>query len=215
MKEVIIPDFKVRGLWSKGTTIDKDLFGRTRAGSLWKCINSRCKKYKSVNNFHNFQTFAEYIQGLDHLMSKEPNGKFWQIDKDFNLYGDRSYCESNILFLPNEINSFITSMSKIRDLPLGVTYIDRSDGGNLKGLSKPYRASCKDRVSGAGTTYLEYFATPEEAHFAWIKHKKLLLETKMSKPHLIGYIRFEHFAQEWLDAFTYHINNKIIFNRIP
>lgn len=210
MKETIIEDFKVNFQWRKGITLSKDLYGRTRSGSLWKSINTRCKNYGSVNNFENFQDFTEHMQTLQFLMEKEKNGKFWQIDKDFNLSGDRSYSKENVIMLPNEINSFITNMDKDRELPLGVVFIDRTFNGN-KGLSKPYRANCKDRAGFGSTVYLEYFSTPEEAHLAWLSHKRDLLLDKKNKPLLKNHELFQRFVEDWLDAFSDCIANPKIF----
>lgn len=214
MKEIIIGDTKINGLWSKGYTLPEGVYGRTRAGSLWKAINTRCRKYNSVNNFENFQHFCEYIQGLAFKMEFESNGKYWQIDKDLNLLGDRSYNEANIIFVPNEINSFITNMSLPRELPLGVTYIDRTSSGKFKGLTKPYRANCKDRVGyEEGTVYLHYYDNPTDAHIAWLTHKLKLLKEKIQQPKLKHHPRLQVFAEVWIETLTGCINNRTIFKR--
>lgn len=199
--ETIVDDFKYNNLWVKNT-MKCGVSARTRSYLAWKSINTRCKNYGSINKFEDFQHFAEFMQTLDFKMQRESNGKLWQCDKDFNLHGDRSYCENNLVLLPNEMNSFIISMDKERDLPLGVIYIDRTSNGQLKGLSKPYRANCKDRVVHGATKYLHYFETPLEAHLAWVNEKKLLLLSKMKKENLVNHSRFKMFSEYWVDEFN-------------
>lgn len=210
--EIVVDDFKCNGVWVKNLTVN-GVAARTRSYLAWKSLNNRCKNYGSLNKFDDFQQFAEFMQTLDFKMQREVNGKLWQCDKDFNLFGDRSYCENNILLLPNEINSFITSMDKDRDLPLGVIYIDRTEAGQFKGLTKPYRANCKDRVTHGTTKYLQYFETPLEAHLAWVKEKKSLLLVKMTKEHLVNHQKFRMFSEQWLDTFDECISLKKEFKR--
>jgi hypothetical protein len=168
-------------MWVKNFTVEKGVYARTRSYYAWKSLKRRCVEYSSVNNFKDFQHFAESMRSLDFLYERESNGKLWQVDKDFNLNGDRSYCEDNIILLPNEINPFITNMDVDRELPLGVIFIDRTKGGKFKGLTKAYRANCKDRVVFGGTKYLQYYDNPLDAHLSWVEEKKALLCSKMKQ----------------------------------
>jgi len=179
--ENILPDFKINGMWVKNFTVTKGVYARTRSYYAWKSLKRRCLECNSVNNFKDFQHFAESMRSLDFLYERESNGKLWQVDKDFNLNGDRSYCEDNIILLPNEINPFITNMDVDRELPLGVIFIDRTKGGKFKGLTKAYRANCKDRVVFGGTKYLQYYDNPLDAHLSWVEEKKALLCSKMKQ----------------------------------
>lgn len=210
--EIVVDDFKRNGRWVKNLTLN-GIATRTISYLAWKSLNNRCRTYGSINRFDDFQQFAEFMQTLDFKMQREPNGKLWQCDKDFNLYGDRSYCENNLILLPNEINSFITSMDNERDLPLGVIYIDRTFGGEFKGLTKPYRANCKDRITHGSTKYLKYFETPLEAHLAWVKEKRSLLLTKMTKEYLVDHKKFKIFSEYWLGEFDKCISLKKEFKR--
>lgn len=210
--EIVVDDFKRNGIWVKNLTLN-GVSARTRSYLAWKSLNNRCKNYGSVNNFEDFQHFAEFTQTLDFKMQREANGKLWQCDKDFNLLGDRSYCETNLLLLPNEINSFITNMDKDRNLPLGVIYVDRTSSGKSKGLTKPYRADCKDRVTHGNTKYLQYFETPLEAHLAWVKEKKSLLLAKMTKEPLVNHKKFKMFSEQWLYTFDECITLQKEFRR--
>jgi hypothetical protein len=210
--ETIVDDMKREGMWVKNLTLN-GVHVRTRSYYAWKSLNNRCRTYGSINKFEDFQHFAEFMQTLEFKMQRETNGKLWQCDKDFNLLGDRSYCENNLIILPNEMNSFITSMDKERELPLGVIYIDRTCGGEFKGLTKPYRANCKDRVMYGSTKYLQYFETPIEAHLAWVKEKKSLLLAKMTKQNLVNHERFKRFSEYWLSEFDECITLQKEFKR--
>lgn len=202
--EISIEDYKEDGIWSKGKTISIDgrkVYARTRSSGLYKGLQWRCRDYGSVNRFEDFQHFTEFNQSLEHRMSKEPNGKFWQLDKDLNLYGDRSYSEDNCLFVTNELNSLFTNMSVNNGLPLGVCYIDRTNNGLWKGLVKPYRANCKDRSSGRKTVYLDYCETALEAHLVWIDFKLKLLKTKIDKEIYKKHAKLNNFVDMWVSEF--------------
>ena len=87
-----------------------------------------------------------------------------QLDKDFLVEGGKVYSPSTCVFVPQKVNTFITTRGNKRgDYPLGVSLV--------KGSRKnPYRAECND---GNGVLYyLGLFPTPEQAHRAWL-HKKL------------------------------------------
>lgn len=97
----------------------------------WKGVLERCycPKLKSVRptyvgvtcnpQWHNFQEFAEWCQ-----WQKGFGLKGWELDKDLISMqtGSRQYSPETCVFVPQELNAFLTKFStKCTELPLGVT----------------------------------------------------------------------------------------------
>lgn len=84
----------------------------------------------------------------------------WQLDKDLLIPGNKVYGPDTCIFLPREINTFLTNRHNHRGLwPVGVTYHER--------LNK-WQASCN---AHGKSEYLGVFTSPEEA-FAKYKVRK-------------------------------------------
>lgn len=86
---------------------------------LYRCYSPRAKKcYRNVlvcKDWHNFQNFAKW-------MTNQVFHKGWHLDKDLLASKNKEYSPSTCLFLPTEINSFLSSTkNKHNKLPLGVT----------------------------------------------------------------------------------------------
>lgn len=143
---------------------------KTRAGRLWgsvvqrtssgSSIQNRDKGYVgSVNEFKDFQHFAEWCQDQDGYMNRDENGKFWQLDKDLLIPGNKSYSPNLCIFVPSHVNTIFL------------------DGGNKSkkglpfGVSKPYSKSFYATSSGIGGGFLGKFDTAQEAHLAWQMNK--------------------------------------------
>lgn len=81
------------------------------------------------------------------------------IDKDLLIRGNKVYSAASCLFLPVEINSFLTTSGKVRgDYPQGVT---KSGEGRYRA-----RISIENK-----RTHIGYYSTPEAAHKAWQQAK--------------------------------------------
>jgi hypothetical protein len=85
----------------------------------------------------------------------------WHLDKDLLIKGNREYSEKACVFLPREINSFLTDRHNHRgDWPVGVTYHER--------LNK-WQASCNFKGK---SNYLGVFSNPEDAFHTYKKYKE-------------------------------------------
>ena len=98
---------------------------------LWKNMLQRCysKKYISLNptyigcyvedyllSFTNFYNFIHTLKGHD---------LGYQMDKDLLVKGNKCYSRDTIVFVPKEINTFLTTgkySTKNSELPIGVYY---------------------------------------------------------------------------------------------
>ena len=76
----------------------------------------------------------------------------WQLDKDLLIPGNKTYSPDSCVFLPREINTFLTNRFNHRgEWPVGVTYHKRLD---------KWQATCN---AHGKSEYLGVFTTPEEA----------------------------------------------------
>lgn len=81
----------------------------------------------------------------------------WQLDKDLLVKGNKEYGPDYCVFLPREINTFLTNRSNHRgNWPVGVTYHPR--------ISK-WQATCS--TNGKGNGYIGVFSSPEDAFYAY------------------------------------------------
>ena len=112
--------------------------------------------YKDCTVVNDWLRFENYLKWFEQ-QKVQPK---WQLDKDLLVPGNKIYGPDTCIFLPREINTFLTNRYNHRGLwPVGVTYHER--------LNK-WQASCN--VHGK-SEYLGVFTSPEEA-FATYKVRK-------------------------------------------
>lgn len=100
--------------------------------------------------FSNFKMWME---------SQDWEGK--QLDKDILFPGNLEYCPEKCVFVSQEVNKFILEKTKIRDLPLGVTFHKKK----MKYISTISCGRNRD-IKHLGT-----FTDPLLAHLAWATEK--------------------------------------------
>lgn len=106
------------------------------------------------NEWLNIENFAEWFN----IQNLENN---WEIDKDLLIKGNRVYSESSCIFLPREVNAFLTNRRNHRGAyPVGVTYHPRLD---------KYQASC---TFNGENNYLGVFPDPESAFNCYKNYKE-------------------------------------------
>ncbi len=106
------------------------------------------------NDWLSFSKFKEW------MITQDWEGN--DLDKDLLVKGNQHYCPEMCMFIPHEVNVFLTS-GKNNGLPKGVS-IQKSSGR--------YIAQCS-QFNGKNT-YIGIFDTPEDAHRAWLKRKRQL-----------------------------------------
>lgn len=133
------PDFKVDGKWIQKFNPEPCVSYTTRAGVLWTNMNQRCKAGGSlqeanpayegcINGFNDFQQLAEWCQGQIGYMSKDENGRFWQLDKDILVKNNKIYSPDTCVFVPKSLNCLLERRSNDRgDYPVGVIYLKKSN----------------------------------------------------------------------------------------
>jgi hypothetical protein len=164
----------------KATTLEKKQH-------LWNNMHTRC--YNS--NYHKArpgyaecticdqwldeetgkQAFYDFVDG--HYYTLE-SGECVDLDKDILIKGNKVYSPETCIFAPQSINvMFEHSIGKEgRELPIGVTYIDKT--------KNHYKASIS--IEGR-TVALGYYSTPEEAFSIYKKHKEAAILAKADLYH--------------------------------
>ena len=139
---------------------------------LWQSMLSRCfsekyqtryPTYKGCNvsdNFLNYSFFYDWCHKQIGFGKVDEKGRYWELEKDLLFTGNKTYSETNCVFVPHEINLFFNNHGNARgEYPVGV-YFHKASG--------KFKAQCK--VNGK-RQHLGLFNTPQEA-FAVYKHFK-------------------------------------------
>ena len=104
--------------------------------------------WHAYENFYHWATHQQYQEG-------------WHLDKDLLIKGNREYNQDACVYLPKDINIFLTARRNHRGMyPVGVTYHERLD---------KYQATCN--VAGK-SVYLGLFSDPATAFLAYKKEKE-------------------------------------------
>ena len=139
----------------------------TRLGRLWAELKRRCVEggayqrsrptYRGcTNDFMNFQAFAAWATAQPGYESLDSKGKFFQLDKDLLVPGNRSYAEDTCCFVPASLNSLLVACDARRgEYPVGVCR-DKATDSYIAHISK---------------RYIGRYPTPVLAHQAWQRAK--------------------------------------------
>ena len=143
--------------------------------ALWQSMLNRCfsEKYQTrkptykgcsvSDNFLNYSFFYDWCQEQVGFGNIDENGRYWHLDKDLLLIGNKTYSETACVFVPHEINSFFIDSGAIRgEYHVGVCF------HKAKGK---FQAYCN--VNGK-PQYLGYFNTPQEAFDVYKPFKEAL-----------------------------------------
>ena len=129
-------------------------------------LRTRSPTYKGCNvsdNFLNYSYFYDWCQEQTGFGKVDEKGRYWQLDKDLLLVGNKTYSETTCVFVPQEINKFFTDSGNVRgQYPVGV-YFDKQKG--------KFRSQCK--VNGK-QQYLGLFNTHKEAFAVYKPFKEAL-----------------------------------------
>ncbi|EPQ5341963.1 hypothetical protein L4680_005102 [Pseudomonas aeruginosa] len=137
--------------------------------STWKHViercysrefQKRCPTYAGCEVVPEWKVFSGFRSWM---MTQDYAGK--QLDKDLLVPGNKIYGPDTCVFLPSEVNSFLTENKSSRG-PWAV-------GVCWNKWRKKFHARCKNPFSGK-TENLGYFDSEHEAHSAWKARKNEL-----------------------------------------
>ena len=150
------------------TTPEAYICNHTRSAVVWRHMLERCQvggrvqvKYPSYegtnHDFVSYQSFASWATEEFGYSNKDSNGKYWQLDKDLIVRGNKTYSEDLCLFVPHRVNCILTTRAGSRgEYPLGV-YFEQKAG--------KFRANCQQQTKIP--KFLGYFEDAYEAHKEW------------------------------------------------
>lgn len=164
------------GFLGQGRFTTRDADGNlTRAYRTWFAMLNRCYgkarngKYNECSvheNWHNFQTFAEWFS-----VQKCSEIEDWYLDKDLLQKGNRVYSADTCVFLPQELNNFMNKREALRgNYLIGVSF-DNQNGkfiaqGNFKGFRKKFIGAFYTEID----TFMAY-KKEKEAHARFLAGK--------------------------------------------
>lgn len=136
-------------------------FYKAWRGILYRCysksLHNRHPSYADCKIDEDWLTFSKFKKWM---LSEDWKGK--HLDKDILEPGNKTYGPGKCVFIPQELNKFLTSRGNASgDYPTGVC-MHKSTG--------KYQANCRNPFSGK-IEYLGLFASLEEAHEEWRKRK--------------------------------------------
>ena len=106
-----------------------------------------------VEDWHLFSNFRKWME------TQEWEGL--HLDKDILVPGNKVYSPETCVFVTQEVNAFYNDHGRARGpWPIGVTF-----------HKKTFQGKCTDVLLGK-EIHLGTFQTPEEAHAAWLDHKR-------------------------------------------
>lgn len=133
----------------------------------WKdvIVKAHSLKFKLRNPTYINVTVCEewkYFSNFRKWVDSQPNMDWMNcdLDKDILNVGNKHYSPETCVFVPRNINTFLTDSGRIRGkLMIGVCL--------KKGLKlNPYQAYCNTGIGG-GSAHIGYYSTELEAHKAW------------------------------------------------
>lgn len=139
----------------------------SRSSELWSSIVRRTNKegsYQkkntsynySANNFESYQSFASWCQTKEDYWNRDDNGRWWQLDKDLLIRGNKLYSPNTCIFVPQLVNVCYSNVKAGNCGFVGV----RFDSKTQKYVSRCCTHNSKKRHIG-------YYASAYEAHKAW------------------------------------------------
>ena len=136
---------------------------------LERCFSEKCQTkfptYKGCSvsaNFLSYSFFYDWCHKQIGFGKVDEKGRSWCLDKDLLFVGNKTYSETNCVFVPNEINLFFTDRENDRgEYPVGVNF--------HKATSK-YASACS--VGNGKRKHLGIYNTPQEAFFVYKAFKE-------------------------------------------
>lgn len=161
--------------------------------TVWSDMLRRCTEnnalrhpaYVGVSCSENFKSYSFFYKWCNRQIgfkNKDENNRYWHLDKDLLLKGNKLYGEDTCVFLPSNINVLLTKRANARgSYPIGVSCSNKAN---------KFKAQCNN---GHGKIdHVGYFNTQEEAFRAYKKFKECLIKKIANEyKHLLDYRAYQ------------------------
>jgi len=144
---------------------------------MWKNMLSRCTdKYwgskptylgtNCSNNFKSYAFFYEWCNKQIGFGSVDENNRYWHLDKDLLIKGNKLYSEDTCVFIPSRINNLFVKRENLRgENPIGVYW-----------SKNPCKFVARCNINKGVQKHLGNFETPEQAFLAYKTFKESLIK---------------------------------------
>jgi len=94
-----------------------------RCTDKWQIKYPTYKGVTCSENFKNYEYFYEWCQTQVGFKNKDEHDRYWHLDKDLLVKGNKLYSEDTCVFVPSRINSLLNKLVKSRgEYPIGVCF---------------------------------------------------------------------------------------------
>lgn len=200
IKDVMRPLIAGKGFVGKGDYIPRINGVLSDGYTVWRNMLIRCYDENSrhlnptylnctvCEEWHNYQNFAKWFD--------ENYIKGYHLDKDILFPNNKIYSPKTCVFVPREINNFLTEHGNKRGEYLLGVHMDKETGKYVSQVNDPTGINIKRR-------FLGYFYTEEEAHLVWAKSKLDILNTYIER----GVLDYDkRVMKALLDRYTSNVN---------
>ena len=155
------------GFNDAGYTSHKSLYYTKWYGMIRRCYSKESETknptYKDCYVCDEWLTFSNFKAWMEQQDYEDKH-----LDKDLLVCNNKVYSPETCVFVPREINQFLTKSNNSRGkYPLGVSFmVKQKDRPSLR--AKPFISMIS---KGGVSNFLGYYETPEEAHRAWQEAK--------------------------------------------
>jgi hypothetical protein len=131
-------------------------------------------------------------------MHKEENDRYWHLDKDILVVGNRVYSPETCIFVPTRINNlFVTRESLRGDYPLGVK------------LSKCKKNMYTGYVRVNSVVKSKIFNNIHDAHAFWQQGKIEAITNEINHVEMVNHVKLKEALQDRADTIQYDLDNGI------
>lgn len=139
-----------------------------------RCYDEEYKKehptYENVTCCEEWLLFDNFCEWLNNQKNfdKWLSNKYWNLDKDILLKGNKIYCPEYCCLVPQNVNTlFVKKDANRGTLPIGVCYSKKD---------KRYIAVCSNPLKSKTNRYVGSYGDPIEAFYAYKKEKECVIK---------------------------------------
>lgn len=96
---------------------------RCKTGGNYQALHPSYVGTSYADEWESYDVWVDWARGQVGFLSTESSSRIWCLDKDLLQKGNKHYSPDTCVFIPQDINKFLTSSKAARgNLPVGVSY---------------------------------------------------------------------------------------------